>query len=191
MSNQVSNIRNPLNIPDILANVFGYLPTACLAKLTYVNKMWRLEARHKLYQNRSKIIYRLLKKSLKRVKKFGVAFGLDMKVEFFTIRGQFQEQYKTTLIKSSENIRACIEADRIFYMDTANIDKYVNCRNLQRNQTGLDEKKFYAYKKLVNFESFLLQIGYIKDSDEVDHILDKCEALREWELERAYAKICN
>ena len=58
MSNQVSNIRNPLNIPDILANVFGYLPTACLAKLTYVNKMWRLEARHKLYQNRSKIIYR-------------------------------------------------------------------------------------------------------------------------------------
>ena len=52
---------NPLVIPDILENIFRYLSTTALVKVTHVNKLWRLEARRKLYQNRSEIIYDSLK----------------------------------------------------------------------------------------------------------------------------------
>src|SRR5437660_11031204 len=102
MSDQASIIRNPLNTPEILANIFRYLPTGCLVKVTYVNKMWRLEARNKLYQRRSKIIYGTLEsesylnelrimgdfdryqipvfnKKLIKISKFCNGFGLNLK----------------------------------------------------------------------------------------------------------------
>src|SRR6266513_89060 len=110
MSDQVSIIRNPLNTPEILANIFRYLPTGCLVKVTYVNKMWRLEARNKLYQRRSKIIYRLLKKSLiTRISKFRFTFDLNMREELFLIRDKLQEQSNDANAKRTEKFKACLE----------------------------------------------------------------------------------
>ena len=57
MQNQPAVICNPLVIPEILENIFSYLPTTALVRVTYVSKLWRLEARHKLYQNRTEIIW--------------------------------------------------------------------------------------------------------------------------------------
>jgi F-box domain len=37
-------IRHPLAIPEILENVFEFLPNTALVRLTYVSKMWRLVA---------------------------------------------------------------------------------------------------------------------------------------------------
>ena len=121
MSNQVSNIHNPLNIPDILENIFEYLPTETLVRLTYVNRMWRSEARHKLYKDRSKIIYKSLKwfldtfrkglhqvlvpqftKSLIRVTKFRLTFNIDLRMELFTIRNKLEVQYKVTEAKHAD-----------------------------------------------------------------------------------------
>ena len=48
---------NPLQIPEIIGKVVEHLDTQSLAAVSAVNKIWRLEARRKLYQNRRTIIY--------------------------------------------------------------------------------------------------------------------------------------
>ena len=171
MSNQVSNIRHPLNISEILANVFGYLPTVCLVKLTYVNKMWRMEARYKLYQYRSKIIYRLVKKSLiTKLSKFRHTFDLDMRVELFSIRDQLQKQSDDVKAEYIEKINACVEARKIFPGHIRNIDKCVHYRKLKRKLAGLGYKNFHACKRLADFEYYLSMYGYSEDPDEVGYI---------------------
>jgi hypothetical protein len=144
MSDQVSIIRNPLNTPEILANIFGYLPTACLVQLTYVNKVWRLEAWKKLYERCSKIIYRLLKKSLiTRIPKFRFTFDLNMREELFLIRNQLQEQNNGVNAKYAEKFKAWLEADEIIHVDVS---------EMIRALTGLADKRIHAHKRLVDFE---------------------------------------
>ena len=122
MNNQLPINCNPLVIPEILTNIFGYLPTVCLVKLTYVNKMWRLEARNKLYERRSKIIYRLLKKSLiTRISKFRFTFDLNMREELFLIRDKLQEQSNDANAKRTEKFKACLEACKIFHANESEI----------------------------------------------------------------------
>ena len=185
MNDQPPMNRNPLDNPEILANVFSYLPTACLAKLTYVNKMWRLEARYKLYQYRSKIIYRLVKKQLTtKLSKFRLTFDLDMRVELFSIRDQLQKKSDDAKAEHMEKLNACAEACKIFRMDPRNIDKHVHYRKLNQEFTGVGDKNFHAYKRLVDFEYYLLMCGYITDPDEVDDIFNKGDNLCEWEESR-------
>jgi len=52
---------------------------------------------------------------------------------------------------------------------------------LIRDLIGLNDKRFHAYMRLVDFEYYLVKCGYIKDSDEVDEILNKCVLFPEWE----------
>ncbi|CAJ0636227.1 13101_t:CDS:2 [Entrophospora sp. SA101] len=52
-----------LGTPEILENIFSYLPTTSLVRLTYVNKLWRLEARTELFiiRNQLKVQYKAIK----------------------------------------------------------------------------------------------------------------------------------
>ena len=62
-----------------------------------------------------------------------------------------------------------------------NIDKDAHYQKLIRDLIGLNDKRFHAYMRLVDFEYYLVKCGYIKDSDEVDEILNKCVLFPEWE----------
>ncbi len=157
MSDQVSIIRNPLNTPEILANIFRYLPTGCLLKVTYVNKMWRLEARNKLYKCRSKIIYyRLLepesyllnqlrvigsfdryqipvfKKKVIKISKFCNGFGLSLKSELFLIRDKLQERSNNEKAKYEEKNKAWLEAKKTFYANPGNMYNYAHCLKMDQ-----------------------------------------------------------
>src|SRR6185295_710513 len=140
-------IRHPLAIPEILENVFKFLPNTALVRLTYVSKMWRLVARHKLYQNCSEIIYKSLKwflkdfryayggsywdyrshdispiipsinKSVRSVNKFRRVFGLNLRVELFAIRNQLKEQKKTAEAKYVNVQKKYKEAYELFCAD--------------------------------------------------------------------------
>jgi hypothetical protein len=196
MSNQVSNIHNPLNIPDILENIFEYLPTETLVRLTYVNRMWRSEARHKLYKDRSKIIYKSLKwfldtfrkglhqvlvpqftKSLIRVTKFRLTFNIDLRMELFTIRNKLEVQYKVMEAKHADGKNNLLKAQKELRADPGNIDKYSLYRRLDWEVEKLDFNEYVAYKELANFEYFLVQYNYIVDHDEINHIYHKCREL--------------
>ena len=108
---------NPLAIPDIIAKVIENLDTKDLVKVSYLNKTWRLEARRKLYQNRSIIIYNFFRGYLNNLRlrsldlsanllsvipfqifnKFAIfrhTFGLDIKVELLAIRDQFWAEHR-------------------------------------------------------------------------------------------------
>ena len=64
---------NPLAIPELVAEVFNHLNNANLINACYVNKIWRLEARRRLYQDRSNIIYSFLKPFLNV---FRISYGI-------------------------------------------------------------------------------------------------------------------
>lgn len=203
MSNQVSNIHNPLNIPDILENVFEYLPTTALVRLTYVNKLWRLEAKHKLYQNRSKIIYQLLKwfldtfrldgeippelriqwtKSLIKVTQFRLAFNIVLRTELLAIRNQLEVQHKVAEAKNTNGENNLLKAQKEFRADPGNIDKYSLYRSLEWEAEHLDFIHYSAYKELVNFEYFLMRYNYIVDHDEKVRIEKNVRIL--WRIEK-------
>ena len=195
-------MNNPLDIPNILENIFSYLPTTCLVRLTYVNKMWRLEARRKLYQNRNEIIYNLLKwplndlriyqpyhqeliplinRSLFKVTNFRFEFDLNLNVELFNIRNQLQEQEKIMEAKYDELVRACGEVYNLFRTYPGNIYHYADFQKLDRETHSLDYDRFNAYKDLTNFENFLVKYKYIRDPEEVERISIACVGIRDWE----------
>ena len=195
--------------PEILENIFSYLPTTHLVEATYVCKVWRLEARKKIYQNRSEIIYNfhkwflneyrrnwsisreslpLVHKSISNAEIFFRSFELDIKAELFVIRDRLQNQEKITKAKFIEKRRACLEAFRLFDDDHGNSEKYANHQKMQREFVHIDNDKFNACKELVNFENFLVFFRFISDPDEAEIILDKCTSFREEEEEREFTE---
>jgi hypothetical protein len=209
MSNQVSNIHNPLNIPDILENVFEYLPTTALVRLTYVNKLWRLEARHKLYQNRSEIIYDFHKwflntfrlkwcipqelmpdfhVSIAKAKKFRDTFQLDIRAELLIIKDQLQDKYTSMAVAYKEKNQACVESHELFRVDPGNIVNYANYRKLDRERMLIQHNRFNLHRELVNFEYYLFRVNIITDLDEIDIILDECTNLQDEEEEMRWVE---
>src|SRR6185295_13986405 len=175
-------IRHPLAIPEILENVFEFLPNTDLVRLTYVSKMWRLVARHKLYQNRSEIIYKSLKwflkdfryyygnspwkrdisyitpsinKSVRSVNKFRRVFGLNLRVELFAIRNRLKEQEKTAKAKSDNVQKNFSEAYELFCADPESTEKYNLFRRLEQEDSQLAEDKYNTRRDLLNFEYYL------------------------------------
>ena len=184
-----------LGTPEILENIFNYLPTTSLVRLTYVNKLWRLEAKQKIYQNRTEILYKSLKwfldtfriygeippelrfqwtQSLIKVTKFRLAFNINLRTELLIIRNQLKVQYKAIKAICAVAKKNLLEADELFYADPGSIDKYALSRRLECNHADLDNDKFYAYKDLLNFEYFLMRYNYIVNQDEIIHIFIKC-----------------
>ncbi|CAJ0894081.1 8362_t:CDS:1 [Entrophospora sp. SA101] len=184
-----------LGTPEILENIFSYLPTNSLVRLTYVNKLWRLEARHKLYQNRTEIIYKTLKwflstfriygemhsdlrfqctQSLIKVTKFQLAFNINLRTELFIIRNQLKVQYKAIKAKCAVAEKNYLEANELFYADPGNVDKYALARRLEFKHAKLDDYKSYVHRDLINFEYFLVRYNYIVNPDEINCIYDKC-----------------
>ena len=162
---QLPATRNPLALPNILENIFNYLPTTCLVRLTYVNKMWRLEARHKLYQNRGEIIYKELewflesyrrhwgtplirflgyRKSVDNVVKFLQSFNLNFNVELLLIRDQLKKQHEAIFTILAEKFQASEEAERLFRQDHRNTEKYNNYRKLQNETETVSSELFYS-----------------------------------------------
>jgi hypothetical protein len=203
MSNQVSN--NPLNIPEILENIFSYLPTETLVRLTYVNKLWRIEARHKLYQNRTEIIYKSLKwflnecrlngemppvlrfqctQSVIKVTKFRLAFNIDLRTELLAIRNKLEVQLKVAEAKYTDGENNLLKAQKEFRADPWNIGKYSLYRLLEREGRELYFNEQSAYKELANFEYFLVQYNYIVDHDEKVRIEKNIALLRVGEIGR-------
>ena len=144
---------NPLAIPEILENIFSYLPTTALVRVTYVSKLWRSEARQKLYQNRNEIIYDLhkwflntfrlhggippllrssLAKSLNSVIKFQNTFQLNIRTELVIKRAQLQDKERSMAVAYNEKIQACVESRKLFNADPGNIVNYANYRKLDR-----------------------------------------------------------
>ena len=184
-----------LGTPEILENIFSYLPTRSLVRLTYVNKLWRLEARYKLYQNRTEIIYNSLKwflnifrvhgemplelrfqctQSLIDVTKFRITFNIDLRTELLIIRNQLKVRYKATKAKCAVAKKNSLEADELFYADPGSIDKYALSQRLGLEHIKLDDDKFNALGDLINFEYFLARYNYIENQDEVNRIYHKC-----------------
>ena len=168
---QLPATRNPLALPNILENIFNYLPTICLVRLTYVNKMWRLEARHKLYQNRSEIIYKELKwfleayrrhwgtplirflgyrKSVDNVVKFLKSFNLNFNVELLLIRDQLKKRREAIFAGLKKNIQASEEAGRLFRQDPGSIENYNNYRKFQNEYKIISSEIFYKGRALRN-----------------------------------------
>ena len=185
---QLPATRNPLALPNILENIFNYLPTTCLVRLTYVNKMWRLEARHKLYQNRGEIIYKELEwflesyrrhwgtplirllgyqKSVSNVVKFLKSFNLNFKVELLLIRDQLKKQHEAIFTILAEKFQASEEAERLFRQDHRNTEKYNNYRKLQNETETVSSELFYESEALWNFEHFLIRYNVITHSNEL------------------------
>jgi hypothetical protein len=158
--------------------------------------MWRLVARHKLYQNRSEIIYKSLKwflkdfryvygggiwkrdisyiipsinKSVRSVNKFRRVFGLNLRVELFAIRNQLKEQKKTAEAKCDNVQKNYIEAYKLFCADPGSIEKYALHRRLEQEYSQLADDKYNTRRDLLNFEYYLLFFGYIEDLDEFDN----------------------
>ena len=184
-----------LGTPEILENIFNYLPTTTLVRLTYVNKLWRLEARNKLYQNRTEIIYKSLKwflnifrvygemplelrfqctQSLIKVTKFRLSFNIDLRTELLIIRNQLKVQYKAIKAICAVAEKNYLEANELFYADPGSIDKYALSRRLELEHEKLDNDQSYALLDLINFEYFLVRYNYIVNQDEIDRIYDKC-----------------
>jgi len=178
---------HPLAIPEILANVFRFLPTTALVRITYVNKMWRLEARQKLYQNRNEIIYNSLKwflaslrinkgissllkssvtKSLVQVTKFRLTFNINLNTELFAIRDELKDKFIAVEAIYDEKIDATIEANNLWWQDPGDTEKYNNFRRSEREVKNAQNKLEYAVKEFYDFEYFLMyygkQIGMLK-----------------------------
>jgi hypothetical protein len=189
-----------LGTPEILENIFSYLPITTLVRLTYVNKIWRLEARHKLYQNRTEIIYNSLKwfldifrvygemplelrsnctQSLIDVTKFRITFNIDLRTELLIIRNQLKVQYKATKAKCANAEKNYLEANELFYADPGSIYKYALCRMLKLEHADLDNDKFNALGDLFSFEYFLVRYNYIVNQDEINRIHHKCNHFNE------------
>jgi len=189
-----------LGTPEILENIFSYLPTTTLVRLTYVNKLWRLEARYKLYQNRTEIIYNSLKwfldifrvygemplelrshctQSLIDVTKFRITFNIDLRTELLIIRNQLKVQCKATKAKCADAEKNYLEANELFYADPGSIDKYALCQRLKLEHIKLDDDKFNAIGDLLSFEYFLVRYNYIVNQDEINRIYHKCNFFNE------------
>ena len=185
---QLPATRNPLALPNILENIFNYLPTTCLVRLTYVNKMWRLEARHKLYQNRDEIIYKELewfldsyrrywgtplirflcyRKSVANVTKFLQSFNLNFNVELLLIRDRLKKQFEAVATINEEKLLASLEANRLFMQDPGSIENYNNYRKLQNEYKIVLSEIFYKGRALRNFEHFLIRYNVITHSNEL------------------------
>ncbi|CAJ0836185.1 14406_t:CDS:2 [Entrophospora sp. SA101] len=97
-----------------------------------------LEARHKLYQNRTEIIYKSLKwflntfrlygemppvlrfqctQSLIKATKFQFAFNINLRTELFIIRNQLKVQYKAIKAICAVAKKNCLEVNGLFYAD--------------------------------------------------------------------------
>ena len=171
-----------LHIPNILENIFNYLPTTCLVRLTYVNKMWRLEARHKLYQNRGEIIYKELewfleayrrhwgtplirflgyRKSVDNVVKFLQSFNLNFNVELLLIRNRLKKQFEAVATINEEKLLARLEAEKLFRQDPGNTEKYNNYRKLQKEYKTTLNKIICEGKALSDFDHFLIQFNVV------------------------------
>ena len=146
--------------------------------------MWRLEARNKLYQRRSKIIYRLLKKSLiTRISKFWLTFDLDIKEELFLIRNQLQEQNA----KHAEKFEDFYSVRRYFYsscglkMNTLN--KLINeNENENENENDLSVKTTELSNELLETIKIIENCTSCKnkkingnDFDKIENCLAKLE----------------
>ena len=193
---------HPLVIPEILGNIFSYLPNTALVRLTYVNKLWRLEARHRLYQNRSEIIYNLLKwclhqlrldggilhpqlrsevtECLMRVTKFRLTFNINLNTELFAIRNKLKDNYIFVGVIYEEKADATLKADKLFMQDPGDTEKYNNFRRFQREVKNAEKELLHALRDLCNFEFFLKYYRKITDPDEIDHINIRLQNLREW-----------
>lgn len=171
---------HPLAIPEILANVFRFLPTTALVRITYVNKMWRLEARQKLYQNRNEIIYNSLKwflgslrinrgipsllkssvtKSLVQVTKFRLTFNINLNTELFAIRDELKDKFIAVEAIYDEKIDATTEANNLWLQDPGDTEKYNNFRRSEREVKNAQNKLEYAIKEFYDFEYFLMYYG--------------------------------
>ena len=179
---QLPATRNPLALPNILENIFNYLPITCLVRLTHVNKMWRLEARHKLYQNRGEIIYKELewflalyrrhwgtplirlleyRKSVSNVVKFLKSFNLNLIVELLLIRDQLKKRREAIFAGLKKNIQASEEAGRLFRQDPGSIENYNNYRKLQKETETTLNKITCEGESLSDFDHFLIQFNVV------------------------------
>jgi len=200
----LESLTHPLVIPEILENIFRYLPTTALVRVTYVSKLWRLEARNKLYQNRNEIIYDFHKwflntfrlhqgipqvlmpdfhVSIAKAKKFRDTFQLNIRAELLIIRDQLQDKKTSTAVAYKEKNQACVESIKLFRADPGNIVNYANYRKLDTECKLIQHNRFNLHRELVNFEYYLLRMNIITDPDEFDIILDKCTNLRDEEEE--------
>ena len=166
---------NPLVIPEILENIFRYLPTTALVRVTHVSKLWRLEARNKLYQNRSEIIYDFHKwflntfrlkwyippllclnfdRSITKVTKFRDTFQLNFRAEMLIIRDQLQDKYTSIAVAYKEKNQACVESHELFRVDPGNIVNYANYRKLDRERMLIQYNKFKCFNNYPNCQGY-------------------------------------
>ncbi|CAJ0835721.1 7295_t:CDS:2 [Entrophospora sp. SA101] len=110
---------HPLVIPEILENIFRYLPTTALVRVTYVSKLWRLGARNKLYQNRSEIIYDFHKWFLNT---FRLKWGIPQ---------QLMPDFHVSIAKAKK-FRELFKSHELFHVDPGNIVNYANYQKLDR-----------------------------------------------------------
>ncbi|CAJ0847178.1 5574_t:CDS:2 [Entrophospora sp. SA101] len=122
-----------------------------------------LEARNKLYQNRSEIIYDFHKwflntfrlkwgipqqlmpdfhVSIAKAKKFRDTFQLNIKAELLIIRDQLQDKYTSMAVAYKEKNQACVESHELFRVDPGNIVNYANYQKLDRERMLIQHNRF-------------------------------------------------
>lgn len=211
---------NPLAIPDIIAKVIENLDTKDLISVSYLSKTWRLEARRKLYQNRSIIIYNFFKEYLNNLRlrsldlsanllsvipfqifnRFAVfryAFGLDLKTELLAIRDQFRMEHrrlKKICKKLDKKAHKKYELIGTFASYSAeNYRARSEYRAIIEKAREVGDQRFKLWKDLVNFEYFLVRFGgaRVLTDQEIDTILDKLQPLRDMEEERRWIELAS
>src|ERR1044072_5082977 len=206
---------NPLAIPDIIAKVVENLNTKDLVKVSYLNKTWRLEARRKLYQNRSIIIYNFFRGYLNNLRlrsldlsanllsvipfqifdKFAIfrhAFGLDIKVELLAIRDQLRAEHRRLkrickkLDKKAHKKRELIGTFASYSVENYRARSEYGAIIAKARKVG--DQRFEIWKDLANFEYFLVRFGgtRVLTDQEINIILDKLQPLRDMEEEMSW-----
>ena len=178
---------NPLAIPELVAKVIENLDTKDLVKVSYLNKTWRLEARRKLYQNRSIIIYNFFRGYLNNLRlrsldlfanllsvipfqifnKFAIfrhAFGLDIKVELLAIRDQFRAEHRRLKrICKKLDKKARKKGELIGTFASYSVENY-RARSeygaIKEKARKVGDQRFEIWKDLVNFEYFIVRFEY-------------------------------
>jgi hypothetical protein len=205
---------NALNIPEIVSNVFSFLDPKELAKVAMVSKIWRLEARLRLYNNRRHIIYNILKPHLNdirihrllpprlsilqlqvacvRVLHFVHAFGLDFKVEHLAIRNSLRARHRNMKKASRKLDKICLRLHQKA-METlgrqCTWQEIVTARKEYaeaiRKFNKAEDARYELYRDLVNFRYFLVRFTSIHD-ESIDDVCDAVDSLRGVEYERMW-----
>lgn len=175
---------NTIIIPEVVAKVFSFLEARDLAKASLVCKIWRLEARRHLYQDRYSILFSFLKpyldgirrrfvedtpvqfaRFLPKIRIFIHAFGLDFKEEMLKIRDKLRAKHRCLkkksrkLDKKREEQLKIVRSYNIWDTPDQQYNALRKYRILQGEFIQAEDIRFEVYKDLVNFRCFLGLFG--------------------------------